>query len=238
MRRAGRIVAGALAAVGRKIAPGVTTAELDACATVHVTARGGRMAFKEYRGYPANICVSVNEEVVHGIPGPRRLRAGDIVSVDIGVFCDNYCSDAAQTFAVGEVSEEARRLMAVTREALGAAIAVVRPGGRLSEVSEAVQRHVEGAGFSVVRKFVGHGIGSRMHEDPQVPNYVDAEVRRNDLVLQPGIVLAIEPMVNAGGCDVEVLADAWTVVTKDRRLSAHFEHTVALGADGPDVLTA
>lgn len=234
MREAGRITASALRVVGEAVAPGVTTAQLDDIAAEHIRNEGGKPAFLGYRGFPATLCVSVNDEVVHGIPGKRRLREGDIVSVDCGVIVDGYYGDAAMTFPVGQVSDQARRLMDVTREALDAAIARCRPGMRLGDVGNAVQTVVERAGFSVVREYVGHGIGRSMHEEPQVPNFGRAGT---GVTLKPGTVLAIEPMVNAGGYAVRSLDDGWTVVTADGSLSAHFEHTVAITEDGPSILT-
>lgn len=234
MREAGRITASALRVVGEAVVPGVTTAQLDEIAAEHIRKEGGKPAFLGYRGFPATLCVSVNDEVVHGIPGKRRLREGDIVSVDCGVIVDGYYGDAAMTFPVGHVSDEARRLMDVTREALDAAIARCRPGMRLGDVGNAVQTVVERAGFSVVREYVGHGIGRSMHEEPQVPNFGRAGT---GVTLKPGTVLAIEPMVNAGGYAVRSLDDGWTVVTADGSLSAHFEHTVAITEDGPSILT-
>ncbi|MDI6713142.1 MAG: type I methionyl aminopeptidase [Anaerosomatales bacterium] len=234
MREAGRITASALRVVGEAVVPGVTTAQLDEIAAEHIRKEGGKPAFLGYRGFPATLCVSVNDEVVHGIPGKRRLREGDIVSVDCGVVVDGYYGDAAMTFPVGQVSDEARRLMDVTRDALDAAIARCRPGMRLGDVGNAVQTVVERAGFSVVREYVGHGIGRSMHEEPQVPNFGRAGT---GVTLKPGTVLAIEPMVNAGGYAVRSLDDGWTVVTADGSLSAHFEHTVAITEDGPSILT-
>lgn len=234
MREAGRITASALRVVGEAVVPGVTTAQLDEIAAEHIRKEGGKPAFLGYRGFPATLCVSVNDEVVHGIPGKRRLREGDIVSVDCGVIVDGYYGDAAMTFPVGQVSDEARRLMDVTRDALDAAIARCRPGMRLGDVGNAVQTVVERAGFSVVREYVGHGIGRSMHEEPQVPNFGRAGT---GVTLKPGTVLAIEPMVNAGGYAVRSLDDGWTVVTADGSLSAHFEHTVAITEDGPSILT-
>jgi len=236
MRRAGGVVAEALALCERLVAPGVTTAEMDAEVEALIRKRNGVPLFKGYRGYPASICASVNNEVVHGIPGPRMLTDGDIVSVDIGVRLDRYCGDAARTFPVGNVSPEARRLMDVCRTALEKGISVIEPGMRLSKLSRAIQTYAEANGCSVVRQYTGHGIGREMHEDPQVPNFVAAGMA--DPTLSEGVVLAIEPMVNAGKAAVEVLANGWTVVTKDRSLSAHFENTVAIRNDGPDILTA
>jgi len=235
MREAGRVTAAALRAVGEAVRPGVTTGELDALAEDVIRSAGAAPAFKGYHGFPASLCTSVNAEVVHGIPGKRRLHAGDILSVDCGAIVDGYYGDAARTFPVGEPTDEALRLMKVTSESLEAGIACCVPGQRLYDVSAAVQGVVEAAGFSVVREYVGHGIGRSMHEDPQVPNYGRAGTGP---VLQVGVVLAIEPMVNAGGADVRSLDDGWTVVTVDGSLSAHFEHTVAVTHEGPLVLTA
>jgi methionyl aminopeptidase len=237
MREAGRIVAETLSSLKELSRPGVTTAEMDAAAARVIASRGGLALFKGYRGYPANICVSVNEEVVHGIPGPRVLAEGDIVSVDVGVRARSYCADAAATYPVGRISEARQRLLRVTEEALWKGIAAVRPKARISDVAGAIQDHAERHGFSVVRKFVGHGIGREMHEEPQVPNYRWDAPDQYDHVLRPGVVIAIEPMVNEGTYDVETLENNWTVVTRDRKASAHFEHTVAVTAEGYEVLT-
>jgi len=234
MQHPGEIVGGAHRKVREALRPGMTTADLDRLVEEYILSRGGRPAFKGYRGFPASVCASVNDEVVHGIPGDRVLEEGDIVGVDIGVQAGGFYSDAAQTLPVGEPSEEARRLLEVTREALYAGIGKARAGSRIGDVSWAVQERVERAGYSVVRTLVGHGIGRSMHEDPQVPNF--GEPGRGP-VLKPGMALAIEPMVNAGGPEVEVLADKWTVVTRDGSLSAHFEHTVAVTEEGPMILT-
>jgi methionyl aminopeptidase len=234
IRGAAKLVARTLERLGREIRPGVTTAELDQIAEQFIREQGGRPAFKGYRGFPASICPSINEEVVHGIPGPRELREGDIVGIDVGVERGGYFGDAAVSFPVGRVSDEAERLLAVTREALGHGIAQARAGNRVGDISHAVQAHVEHHGFSVVRTLVGHGIGREMHEEPQVPNY-GAPARGPRLMV--GHVLAIEPMVNRGGPDVVTREDGWTVVTKDGSLSAHFEHTVAVGVEGPDILS-
>lgn len=235
MREAGRVTAAALRAVGDAVRPGVTTSALDALAEDVIRSAGAVPAFKGYHGFPASLCTSVNAEVVHGIPGKRRLQSGDILSVDCGAIVEGYYGDAAMTFPVGEVSDEALRLLRATRESLEAGIARCVPGKRLYDVSAAVQKVVEAAGYSVVREYVGHGIGRNMHEDPQVPNYGRAGTGP---VLQAGMVLAIEPMVNAGGAEVRSLSDGWTVVTVDGGLSAHFEHTVAVTEHGPLVLTA
>ena len=235
MSRAGRLVGEVLAALAARVRPGVSTAELDELAEERIVAAGATPAFKGYHGYPASICASVNEEVIHGIPSGRRLlQEGDIISIDVGASLDGYFGDSAITLPVGAVSEDAATLLRVTEEALFKAIEQVRPGRRVSDVSHAVQQHVEAYGFSVVREFVGHGIGQKMHEEPQVPNY--GEAGRGPR-LSEGMVLAIEPMVNAGKPGVKVLADGWTAVTKDKSLSAHFEHTVAVTSGGPWILT-
>ncbi|HEY8425471.1 MAG TPA: type I methionyl aminopeptidase [Limnochordales bacterium] len=234
MRAAGRIVGQLLEEIGRRIRPGVTTAELDRFAEAFIRERGAIPSFKGYRGYPASICTSVNEQVVHGIPGDRPLREGDILSVDVGVVLDGYHGDAARTFPVGEVDERARRLLEVTEQALWAGIEQARVGRHLSDIGHAIQRLVESAGLSVVREFVGHGIGRQMHEEPQVPNY---GLPGRGVRLRAGMTLAIEPMVNEGASDVTILEDQWTAVTVDGSRSAHFEHTVAITDDGPVVLT-
>jgi methionyl aminopeptidase len=236
MRASGRVVAEVLEVLGNRIRPGVTTAELDGLAESIIRAhRGARPAFKGYGGFPATICASINDEVVHGIPSKsRRLTEGDIVGIDVGVLLEGYHADAARTFPVGGVSPEAEDLLRVTQEALEAGIAAARPGGHLGDISAAIQEVVEAAGFSVVRELVGHGIGQHLHEDPQVPNF--GNVGRG-LSLDPGLVIAIEPMVNRGESGVRTLEDAWTIVTADGTLSAHFEHTVAITAIGPEVLT-
>ena len=234
MHRAGLIVWDVLDSLRRMVEPGITTMELDQFAERRAIEQGARPAFKNYRGYPASLCTSLNEQVVHGIPSDRRLRAGDIVSLDFGVELDGYYGDAALTVPVGAIRPELEKLLDVTRVALGNAIDKVRPGHRLGEVSSSVQEWVEGHGFSIVREFVGHGIGTRMHEEPNVPNYGDAGKGPK---LQEGMVFAIEPMVNAGKADVRVLEDHWTAVTLDGSYSAHFEHTVAVTANGPWILT-
>ncbi len=234
MREAGRITALALRVVGEAVAPGVSTAELDAIAEEAIRVEGAVPAFKGYGGFPGTLCTSVDSEVVHGIPGPRRLREGEILSVDCGAIVDGYYGDSAVTFPVGSVSDESTRLMEATKASLWAGIEQCVPGHRLHDISAAVQRVAEGAGFSVVREYVGHGIGRAMHEDPQVPNYGKPGTGP---VLKRGMVLAIEPMVNAGGAAVRTLKDGWTVVTMDGRPSAHFEHTVAVTDEGPQVLT-
>jgi methionyl aminopeptidase len=235
MRRAGAVVAEALSEVMACIVPGkTTTMDIDNLAEAVILGRGAIPSFKGYRGYPASACVSVNEEVVHGIPGPKRLLEGDIVGIDLGAVLDGYHGDSAVTIAVGKVSGEAEKLIRVTREALFAGIQAARPGNRLGDIGDAIQLVAEANGFSVVRDLVGHGIGRSMHEEPQVPNYGKPG---KGTKLEVGMTLAIEPMVNAGRYPVEVLVDQWTIVTKDRSISAHFEHTVAITKDGPDILT-
>jgi len=235
MREAGRIVARTLEALVAMVRPGVRTLELDAEAERLIRQAGALPSFKGYRGYPASVCVSVNEEVVHGIPGPRRLREGDLVSLDVGACLRGYHGDAAVTVPVGEdLSPRASRLLAAGRGALAAAIEKAQPGNRLGDVSHAIQSHAESLGFSVVRDYAGHGIGQAMHEDPQVPCFGRPGTGP---LLRTGMVLAIEPMLNAGTEEVEVLDDGWTVVTRDREPSVHFEHTVAVTDEGPVVLT-
>lgn len=235
MRLANELVADVLERLGALVAPGVTTLDLDRAAEAWVRAAGAEPAFKGYRGFPATLCTSVNHQVVHGIPSKKTvLREGDIVSVDIGVKLDGYYGDCAATFAVGCVGEDVQLLLRVTRESLERGIAAVRVGGRVSDIGHAVQSWVEQFGFSVVREFVGHGVGTALHEEPQVPNYGPAGRGPR---LQEGMVLAIEPMVNAGRPAVKVLEDGWTAVTRDGSWSAHFEHTVAVTREGADVLT-
>jgi methionyl aminopeptidase len=235
MRRAGQVVREVLELVRSKVKPGATTYDLEMAAVDRLKELGVKPAFKGYHGYPCVLCTSVNSEVVHGIPSPKRLlKAGDIVSVDFGVVVDGYFGDAAITVPVGEIDAKAAKLLRVTEESLKAGIAVVRPGATLGDVGAAVQGVVEREGFSVVRDFVGHGIGVQMHEDPQVPNYGEAG---RGLKLKQGMVIAIEPMVNAGKPDVVVLDDGWTAVAKDGSMSAHFEHTVAVTATGSRILT-
>ncbi|MFZ5875115.1 MAG: type I methionyl aminopeptidase [Nitrospirota bacterium] len=233
--KASRVVALTIAFLRERVKPGITTADLDRWAEDFIVREGARPAFKGYRGYPATLCTSVNEEVVHGIPSSRkRLNEGDIIGVDVGAVVEGFHGDAAVTLPVGAISDEAARLIRVTEASLAAGLAKVKVGNRLSDVSHAIQVVAEEEGYSVVTDFVGHGIGRNLHEDPQVPNFGrPGEGPR----LKEGLVLAIEPMVNVGRSEVEVLSDRWTVVTKDGSLSAHFEHTIALTADGPQVLT-
>jgi methionyl aminopeptidase len=235
MREAGRILADAFRVCRDLVKPGVSTLEIDREVESLIRDRKAKPAFKGYRGFPATICASINEEVVHGIPAARRrLREGDIIGLDLGAIVEGYYADAAVTMPVGEITDETRRLLDVTRESLDLGIAQCWPGRRLGDVSAAIQRHVEAAGLGVVRAFVGHGIGRALHEDPQVPNF--GEAGRGPL-LRVGMVLALEPMVTMGHWEVRVLADRWTAVTADGSLAAHFEHTVAVTEDGPEVLT-
>lgn len=234
MREAGRIVAQVIERIGAAIRPGISTAELDALAEREIRKAGAVPAFKGYRGFPGSICVSVNDEVVHGIPGRRRLVAGDVVSVDVGAILRGYVGDGAHTFTVGEARPEVARLLETTREALAAGIAQAQAGHRLSDISHAVEQVVERAGYAAVRSYCGHGVGRDIHEDPQVPNFGPPG---HGPRLQPGMVLAIEPMVNTGGHEVRVDDNNWTVRTDDGGLSAHFEHTVAITPAGPDILT-
>jgi methionyl aminopeptidase len=238
MREAGRIVGEVLAAMESRIRPGVLPVDLDTFAEQHIVARGAKPSFKGYHGFPKSLCVSVNEEVVHGIPGRKALREGDLVTVDCGACLDGWHGDAARTYAVGAVDAESKDLLRVCEGALQAGIAQCRTRQKLADVSRAVEDFVKkSSSFSVVRQYVGHGIGRALHEEPQVPNYYEAGFAYGDLVLETGHVFAIEPMVNAGTHDVRVLDDLWTVVTADGRRSAHFEHTVAVTETGPQVLT-
>ncbi len=235
MREACRISAGALKMAGAAVEPGVSTEEIDRIAETYIRSQGAVPNFKGYNGFPATACISINNEVIHGIPTKKRIiKEGDIVSIDLGATINGYHGDNAATFAAGDISEEAKRLLKATEESLYEGIKVAVAGNRIGDISSSVQRYVEGRGYSVVREYVGHGIGTSLHESPEVPNY-GKEGRGIRLV--PGMTLAIEPMVNAGGYDVKVLPDGWTVLTKDGSLSAHFEHTVAITADGPKIMT-
>ncbi len=233
-RASSRIVAEVLSVLRERIKPGVTTRELDKIAEGVTEKRGAKPAFKGYRGYPYSLCASVNEEVVHGMPSGRVLKEGDIIGLDFGVYYQGFYGDAAVTLPVGRVSEEAARLMRVTEQSLYAAIDQASSGNRLGDISAAVQETAESAGYSVVRDFVGHGIGRNMHEDPQIPNFGK---KGRGIELQTGMILAIEPMVNAGRYRVKILPDGWTVITEDGSLSAHFEHSVAITDNGPEILS-
>jgi methionyl aminopeptidase len=232
--QASRIVAMTLVYIKDWVKPGITTQELDRLAEEFILKQGARPAFKGYRNFPCTLCTSVNDEVVHGIPAKRRLKEGDIVGIDAGAVVEGYFGDAAITFPVGKITPDAQRLLEVTEEALHRGIAQASPGNRLTDISHAIQVHAEGAGFSVVTDFVGHGIGRNLHEDPQIPNFGPPGQGPR---LKEGMVLAIEPMVNMGKSDVRILDDHWTVVTMDGTLSAHFEHTIAVTAEGPVILT-
>ncbi|MEJ5375178.1 MAG: type I methionyl aminopeptidase [bacterium] len=235
LRQANKIVACILEELTHLVTPGTLTKDLDRFVEQRIRDLGGEPAFLGYRGYPASSCISINEQVVHGIPGNRKIREGDLVSVDLGVVYRGYYGDAARTYGVGKLSQKARRLMEVTEEALYKGIEKAVAGNRLFDISKAIQSWVERHGFSVVREFVGHGIGQSLHEDPQVPNYVPRSPYNP--LLESGLVLALEPMVNAGDYRVKVLPDGWTAVTADGSLSAHFEHTIAITEDGPEILT-
>jgi methionyl aminopeptidase len=234
MREAGRIVAMALQELGKRVVPGVTTGELNQFADEFMRREGAEPAFLGYQGFPASICASVNEEVVHGIPGLKKLENGDIISIDIGAVYHGYVGDATLTFPVGEISAEASRLLQVTRQSLFEGIGRAVPGNRIGDISAAVQQYVESHGYQVVRDFVGHGVGARMHEEPQVPNFGRAGMGPR---LQPGMTIAIEPMVNVGTYEVMVMPNHWTAVTRDHSLSAHFEHTVLITGGQPEILT-
>ncbi|HEX7008425.1 MAG TPA: type I methionyl aminopeptidase [Phycisphaeraceae bacterium] len=243
MRAAGRVVHQVLEHCRRICKPGVTTRQIDEEACRVFTEAGAKGLFKNYptyrpgEGFPGNICISVNEEVVHGIAGDRVIQDGDIVGVDCGVSLDGWCGDAATTIPVGNVRPEVRRLCEVTQHVLSLAVENIRPGRRWSQVARLMQQYAESHGFGVVRDFVGHGIGQKMHEDPKIPNFVSRQLLQNDILLREGLVLAVEPMCNLGGPEVLTLADGWTVVTADRLPSAHYEHTIAVTAAGADVLT-
>lgn len=235
MRRPNKVVAEILLEIRNLIKPGVSTEELDRFAESVITKRGGRPAFKGYRDYPATLCTSINEQVVHGIPSPNvKLREGDVISIDVGVECDGWFGDAARTFPVGKINPDDEKLLRITRECLESAVKVIEKSRRLSDIGYAVQTHAESNGFSVVRDYVGHGIGRQMHESPQIPNYGNPGRGPH---LRPGMVLAVEPMINAGSWETEVREDGWTVVTADGKKSAHFENTIAVTDNGPDILS-
>ena len=235
MKEACRISAGALQVAGKAVEPGITTAEIDKLAEDYIRSQGGEPNFKNYEGYPATACISINNEVIHGIPSKaRKLKAGDIVSIDLGAKFEGYHGDNAATFACGDVSAEAKRLMDTTHESLYEGISAAVSGGRIGDIGHAIQSYVEARGYSVVRKFIGHGIGTQLHEAPEVPNFGTAG---RGIRLMPGMTLAIEPMINAGKSDVKILPDGWTVLTTDGSLSAHFEHTIVVTPDGPKIMT-
>ncbi|MCU6711691.1 type I methionyl aminopeptidase [Paenibacillus sp. J5C_2022] len=234
MREAGRIVAETHRLMADAVKPGITTGELDAIADKFIRSQGAIPSFKGYNGFPSSVCASVNDELVHGFPGSRKLNEGDIISIDIGAQYEGFHGDSAWTYGVGKISDEAQRLLDVTEESLYAGLALVKPDVRLYTISHAIQEVIEAAGFSVVREYVGHGIGADLHEEPQIPNY---GIPNRGPRLKPGMVLAIEPMVNIGERYVRTLEDNWTVVTQDGSLCAHFEHTVAVTEDGFEILT-
>lgn len=234
MRKAGAITAEALQLGGASLKPGITTGEIDRIIKQFIVSKGAKPSFLGYGGFPNSACISVNDEVIHGIPGKRVVQEGDIVSIDVGAYIGGYHGDSAATFAVGKISDEAAALMAATKEALMEAIALARPGNRIGDIGHAVQSYVEARGYSVVREYVGHGVGKEMHESPEVPNYGKAG---HGVRLAAGMVIAIEPMINMGTAAIRVLGDKWTVVTQDGKPSAHFEHTVAITPDGPVILT-
>lgn len=235
MRKAGIITGGALMAAKDAIRPGMSTLELDKIIKSYIVSHGAKPSFLGYNGFPASACISVNDTVIHGIPTSKeKLKEGDIVSVDVGAYIDGYHGDSAKTFAVGEISDEARHLMASTEESLMLAIEIAKPGVRIGDISSAIQKYNEDRGFSVVREFVGHGVGAKLHEDPEVPNFGRAG---HGPRLMPGMVIAIEPMINAGRPNIRILPDGWTVKTADKSLSAHFEHTIAITSQGAVILT-
>ncbi len=234
MRRSGKITSAVLTELAKAAKPGMSLREIDRMAEKGIRDRGGIPTFKGYHGYPASICASLNDVVVHGIPGDQILAEGDILSIDIGTTFEGYVSDTALTIGIGTVSAEAERLMRVTQECLMIGIGAMQKGNRLSDIGHAVQQHAEAAGYGVVRALVGHGVGKKMHEEPQVPNWGPPG---QGIVMRPGLVIAIEPMITQGSYEVETLPDKWTVVTQDGRLAAHFEHTIALTEDGPRILT-
>lgn len=235
MRQAGRITAAARALAGAMVAPGVSTREIDKAVYRFIKSQGAEPSFLNYNGYPASVCISVNDEVIHGIPGHRVLREGDIVSVDVGAYKDGFHGDCAATYPCGTISEEAQRLIDVTRQSFFEGLRYAREGCRLPDLSAAIQRYVESNGFSVVREYVGHGIGAKMHEAPEIPNYVEPRMGRPRFLR--GMTIAVEPMVNAGGAAIKVMPDGWTVKTADGRLSAHYENTILITDGDPELLT-
>lgn len=234
MKEAGRITGEALYIAGEKLKPGMTTKQLDTIIRQHIESRGARPSFLGYGGFPGSACISINDQVIHGIPGPRVIEEGDIVKIDVGAFYKGYHGDSANTFAVGKVSDEAKKLIEVTKESFWKGIAEAKPGNRVGDIGFAVQSYVEANGFSVVRRYVGHGVGEELHESPDVPNYGS---KGRGVRLYAGMTIAVEPMVNIGTPDVRELNDKWTVVTADGSLSAHYEHSIAITDDGVIVLT-
>ena len=234
MRESGRIVAEVLQLIEKNVRPGVTTAYLDGIAEEHILKRGGIPSFKGYNDFPAAICASVNEEIIHGIPGLRKLKSGDIISIDVGVYKDGFHGDAARTFPVGDISDDLTNLIAVTKQSFFEALPFAIPGCRLHQISGAIQDYVESHGYSVVRAYVGHGIGRNLHEAPQIPNYRDG---KRGVTLCDGMALAVEPMVNVGTFEAKVLSDDWTVITKDKKCSAHYENTIVIVDGKPELLT-
>ncbi|MDR3310285.1 MAG: type I methionyl aminopeptidase [Oscillospiraceae bacterium] len=237
MREAGKIAAGARALAGRLAVPGAKTSDIDSEVRRFIKARGAEPTFLGYNGFPKSVCISVNDRIIHGIPGSGRLRSGDIVSIDVGATKDGFVGDCAATFAVGDISGEAQTLIDATRQSFFEGLAAARAGNRVSDISKAVQTYAESLGFGVVREYVGHGVGKELHEDPEVPNYVQLPRKGADPRLIEGMTIAIEPMVNAGGSAIRVLTDGWTVVTADGSLSAHYENTVLITRGEPEILT-
>ncbi len=235
MRRAGKITAAARALAGKMVTPGVTTHEIDAAVYHFIKSQGAEPSFLHYQGYPASVCISVNDEIIHGIPGKRVLHEGDIVSIDVGAYKDGFHGDCAATFPCGKISPEAKRLIEVTRQSFFEGLKFAREGYRIPDISRAVQNYVEANGFSVVREYVGHGVGRQMHEAPEVPNYVVGHGERPRLLR--GMTIAVEPMVNAGGAGVKVMGDGWTVKTADGKWSAHYENTILITDGDPEILT-
>ena len=237
MRQAGKITAAARAIAGEMVIPGVTTQEIDKRVHDFIISKGAVPAFLNYNGFPKSLCISVDEEVIHGIPGDRMLQEGEIVSIDVGAVYNGYIGDCAATYCAGSCSEEAKRLIEVTKQSFFEGIKLAREGNRVSDISRAVQAYVEANGFSVVREFVGHGVGARLHEPPEIPNYVESPRRGADPRLVKGMTLAVEPMINSGGAAIRILRDGWTVVTADKSLSAHYENTILITDGEPEILT-
>lgn len=238
MRQAGEIASAARTVAGEMVAVGATTKSIDRKVRDYIISRGAIPVFLGYNGFPANICVSVNDQIIHGIPSLRKLASGDVVSIDIGAAKNGFIGDCAATFIAGEGSEEAKRLIAVTRECFYEGLKFARAGNRVSDISRAIQRYAEGSGYSVVREYVGHGVGAKMHEPPEIPNFVESPRKKGDPRLLPGMTIAVEPMINAGGAAIKILRDGWTVVTADGSNSAHYENTILITESGPEILTA